>query len=242
MPPPQVAAQVKNSGGQIGLAKPGSGSSGKTSASGKKSDLACHTCQKQLTLDATEESVQCCRCKKAYHSMCHEPPLHSDFVKYFPWECPECKNCNVCGLNNDEEKIIICDMCDRAKHIHCLNPPLQQVPTTSWFCTDCVNCASCMKVLPPLKTRSEGFWVDRPAGKTQRAASHRLCKPCLKQKEQGNFCEVCCKASPSDDDYIQCDYCQKWIHTRCGNLDEEQLKLYAQEDQKYMCPICKDQI
>ena len=28
-------------------------------------------------------------------------------------------------------------MCDEGYHMHCLNPPLTQIPDSSWFCPNC---------------------------------------------------------------------------------------------------------
>lgn len=42
-------------------------------------------------------------------------------------KCKEC-GCHICGLKTDENKQIMCDECDYAYHIWCLQPPLQQIP------------------------------------------------------------------------------------------------------------------
>ncbi|KAI5955178.1 hypothetical protein KGF54_001739 [Candida jiufengensis] len=47
-------------------------------------------------------------------------------------------NCMVCGDNDDPEETLLCDNCDNAYHMKCLNPPLTQVPVTNWYCDKCL--------------------------------------------------------------------------------------------------------
>lgn len=54
------------------------------------------------------------------------------------WQCPDCKVCQGCRLNTDEDKMIICDKCDGAFHMDCLSPKLTEVPSVEeWFCPNC---------------------------------------------------------------------------------------------------------
>jgi hypothetical protein len=193
----------------------------------------CQLCAKKVNGLEESKAIKCCRCKRVYHSTCHEPPLNTDLVKRFPWECPDCKACKVCSLNNEEDKIIICDMCDKAVHIHCLNPPLEHIPQHNWFCKDCVNCVSCDKHLGNITLKNQGLWYDN---------IFRICKDCNLQFQQGNFCKICCKVSSEDssESFVQCDECEHWIHARCDNIDAAKLaKLESNLEEKYVCPLCR---
>ncbi|XP_069692725.1 E3 ubiquitin-protein ligase UHRF1-like [Periplaneta americana] len=54
-------------------------------------------------------------------------------------KCKEC-NCNICGGKNDPALQILCDECDNAFHIRCLDPPLECIPEVDdWYCPDCKN-------------------------------------------------------------------------------------------------------
>ena len=49
----------------------------------------------------------------------------------------ETVQCCYCGLDDDDDKMLLCDGCDAGFHIYCLNPPLERVPECDWFCDAC---------------------------------------------------------------------------------------------------------
>ncbi|KAM4809973.1 E3 ubiquitin-protein ligase UHRF1 [Rhinophrynus dorsalis] len=84
------------------------------------------------------------------------PPLSSSESPQKRQNGPECKHCkdnpkrtcrmcacHMCGGKQDPEKQLLCDECDMAFHIYCLNPPLSTIPQDEdWYCPDCRNDAS----------------------------------------------------------------------------------------------------
>ncbi|KAG5851443.1 hypothetical protein ANANG_G00093480 [Anguilla anguilla] len=65
-------------------------------------------------------------------------------------ECKHCKdhpqkacrmcNCRLCGVKQDPDKQLLCDECDMAFHIYCLDPPLPAIPADEdWYCPECRN-------------------------------------------------------------------------------------------------------
>jgi len=47
------------------------------------------------------------------------------------------EGCEICQKTSDEEKMLLCDYCDLAFHIFCLDPPLPAIPDDEWFCKAC---------------------------------------------------------------------------------------------------------
>lgn len=49
--------------------------------------------------------------------------------------------CQVCQTDKEEETsgLLLCDGCDAAYHIHCLEPPLAEIPKEDWYCDFCIN-------------------------------------------------------------------------------------------------------
>ncbi|KAL7100729.1 hypothetical protein ACP275_08G013100 [Erythranthe tilingii] len=52
-----------------------------------------------------------------------------------PWDKGICK---VCGIDEEDNKVLLCDQCDAEYHTYCLSPPLAGVPRGSWHCLNCV--------------------------------------------------------------------------------------------------------
>lgn len=75
---------------------------------------------------------------KFYHALClRESQIATDKQKKLQcWYCPSCL-CRVCFKNKDDEQIVLCDGCDDAYHLYCMNPQRETVPRGSWYCTLC---------------------------------------------------------------------------------------------------------
>ena len=46
-------------------------------------------------------------------------------------------SCADCGRADNEDKILLCDLCDKGWHMFCLRPPLKSIPKGEWYCPDC---------------------------------------------------------------------------------------------------------
>ncbi|XP_011503304.1 PREDICTED: E3 ubiquitin-protein ligase UHRF1-like [Ceratosolen solmsi marchali] len=84
-------------------------------------------------------------------------------------KCREC-SCKICGKKNDPHLTLLCDECDDAYHMACLNPPLMDLPTNDdWYCPDCkVNANEIVKFgekIIPKKKHSNVVGSNRDWGK-----------------------------------------------------------------------------
>lgn len=83
-------------------------------------------------------------------------PLSSgdgDFKRKSGPECKHCKadpnaecrfcSCYLCGGKQDAHMQLLCDECNMAYHMYCLNPPLSKIPEDEdWYCPSCKNDAT----------------------------------------------------------------------------------------------------
>lgn len=47
-------------------------------------------------------------------------------------------SCVVCNRNNAPTSTLLCDNCDDAFHMKCLDPPMESVPSGKWYCDKCL--------------------------------------------------------------------------------------------------------
>lgn len=50
--------------------------------------------------------------------------------------------CEVCRRPDREDTMLLCDQCNLGFHMECLSPPLEVIPTGSWYCDCCFGSAS----------------------------------------------------------------------------------------------------
>ncbi|XP_075062535.1 chromodomain-helicase-DNA-binding protein 3 isoform X2 [Mixophyes fleayi] len=110
------------------------------------------------------EIILCDTCPRAYHLVCLEPEL--EHAPQGKWSCPHCEKEGVqweakeleeeeleerrherreeeddhmefCGVCKDGGELLCCDACVSSYHIHCLNPPLPDIPHGEWLCPRC---------------------------------------------------------------------------------------------------------
>ncbi|KAJ3826753.1 jumonji superfamily protein [Lentinula raphanica] len=47
--------------------------------------------------------------------------------------------CEICGKTNRADKMLLCDGCEGGFHMFCLDPPLDSVPKSNWYCYSCLS-------------------------------------------------------------------------------------------------------
>jgi len=90
-------------------------------------------------LDTAANLLQCYVCGNSGHSTClgHSDELWSRCKASQQWLCIECKFCFICCTKGDENKTLLCDVCDNGVHMDCLDPPLTEEPEGDYVCPQC---------------------------------------------------------------------------------------------------------
>lgn len=50
---------------------------------------------------------------------------------------PSEEQCRRCGQTDASDSMLLCDSCDAAYHLFCLQPPLAAIPQGNWYCPKC---------------------------------------------------------------------------------------------------------
>nr|XP_008174349.1 chromodomain-helicase-DNA-binding protein 3 isoform X7 [Chrysemys picta bellii] len=159
------------------------------------------------------EIILCDTCPRAYHLVCLDPEL--DKAPEGKWSCPHCEKEGVqweakeedeeyeeeleeegekeeeddhmeyCRVCKDGGELLCCDACISSYHIHCLNPPLPEIPNGEWLCPRCtcpVLKGRVQKILhwrwgepppPVLVPRPPDAAADEPSPKALQGRSER---------------------------------------------------------------------
>ncbi|XP_055641579.1 uncharacterized protein LOC129778600 isoform X3 [Toxorhynchites rutilus septentrionalis] len=51
-------------------------------------------------------------------------------------------NCQFCQSGEQEDKLLLCDGCDRGYHTYCFKPRMDKIPDGDWYCFECKNKAT----------------------------------------------------------------------------------------------------
>lgn len=173
--------------------------------------------------------IFCTSCGRHYHGRCLEPAVDLTSVIRMGWQCPDCKVCQGCRQPGDDNRMLVCDLCDTGYHMYCLDPPMSTIPKTGWKCLSCRRCEDCGSNTPG-------------GGPTSRwHHNFSVCDSCYQQRNKGLFCPLCGRAYRQFTDVamVQCLSCEKWIHASCDHIDREDYQKYNSKDLPYICPRCK---
>ncbi|XP_043073966.1 chromodomain-helicase-DNA-binding protein 4a isoform X1 [Puntigrus tetrazona] len=132
------------------------------------------------------EIILCDTCPRAYHMVCLDPDMEK--APEGTWSCPHCEKMGIqwearedasdgeedneaggeaeeddhhmefCRVCKDGGELLCCDSCPSSYHIHCLNPPLPEIPNGEWICPRCTCPAMKGKVQKILTWR----WSEPP--------------------------------------------------------------------------------
>lgn len=127
---------------------------------------------------------------------------------------------------------------------------MENVPEGSWLCPLCADCHGCDEhgsdkqynhaVVPPTPDRNK-YPIYLAT----------FCNKCHNNFEHDRYCPVCLRTFSEDEDnddeeneMVACDQCDHWIHTGCDEslTPERYQALCDDEDAKYLCPLCADNV
>jgi len=95
----------------------------------------CFKCNKE---DAFTNLLECRTCKRWGHSKCWKLKVAVfNKAQTYEWICWTDKNCHKCLDPGDEDKLLICDSCDRGFHTYCASPKLSEPPQGKYLCHYC---------------------------------------------------------------------------------------------------------
>ncbi|CAN6452314.1 unnamed protein product [Victoria cruziana] len=128
-------------------------------------DLDCHedgqksgVCKVCGTGRESDEGIAACSnayCEsRHYHISCLDPPLKE--VPPSGWYCHSCL-CRACLVDENDDRIVICDDCEDGYHTYCMNPSLLRIPRSKWYCRSCQEKRTHPKVQPLSESRTTPF-------------------------------------------------------------------------------------
>ncbi|CAB4031235.1 chromodomain-helicase-DNA-binding 4-like isoform X3, partial [Paramuricea clavata] len=186
--------------------------------------------QHQDYCEVCEESGElllCDTCTLSFHLQCLDPPL--DEAPEGEWSCPKCEDeeaeiesdvhfdfCRVC---KDGGNLLCCDSCPSSYHIHCLKPPLKQIPDGDWRCPRCK--------ITPLEGRAAKilFWrfVKVPD------EEQLVMMYCLTHEPRAKDSEVTIVSDGKPSEHVVRQFFIKWhdkSYWKCSWVDEIQLEVH----------------
>lgn len=73
---------------------------------------------------------------KAYAAFLRSNGEHYDFPESDPED--DADSCLICRKSHSPTLTLLCDNCNNPFHMKCLQPPLEEIPTGTWYCDRCL--------------------------------------------------------------------------------------------------------
>lgn len=151
--------------------------------------------------------------------------------------------CHICGKDNDDSQMILCDKCDKGYHIYCLTPPLSEIPKGDWVCVTCLlknkkkyvkgsNCEICGKSTLDDKRVcikcGKMYHIYCYKIKTDFYSTKWTCSFCegyrnkkCHLEESEEWCLICDSKSP-ENELFRCSCCSSIRHKNCPDPETHQ--------------------
>lgn len=79
--------------------------------------------------------------------------------------------CRVC---KDGGELLCCDACPSSYHLHCLNPPLPEIPNGEWLCPRCTVSVTPARAERPTPDKSRSLLLQGPRSQRSHPSRPRL--------------------------------------------------------------------
>ena len=159
----------------------------------------CDTCS---SFGMSDYLMTCIDCGISRHTFCARIPISSEKARTH-WRCEFCATCcELCGSHEFEERTqeqlqlssrmaVRCSGCRGVFHAGCMDPPMVSVEDSErWFCSMCIDCKSCSKVMSD--SRKWSLRIDS-------------CSSCDdKIKTNKDTCVVCRQDTGLLDPFVRC--------------------------------------
>lgn len=158
-------------------------------------------------------------------SLMQQQNQQDPMIAHLNWMCPRCTVCSTCNMTSGTK--VKCQKCQRNYHATCLGTSKRLLGADRpMICAGCLKCKSCGT------TTVTKFVGNLP-----------MCTPCFKLRQRGNFCPLCQKCYEQNDfdlKMMECGECEKWVHSRCEGLTDEQYNMLAllPESIEFFCRKC----
>lgn len=223
----------------------------------------CYLCG---SFDDTPLFLTCSICYENFHSYCisNSPSITQNIeqIKQYKWKCQNCKFCECCKQNTNDNLLLYCDSCDRALHTYCLDVKLALVPESGWKCLSCFKCQTC----GTNKYYQPNFPVHKDKDYSLFTRNFNHCFECGMMMFKQSFCNKCqtsdfkkfnknlifirnkqdyltneAQLFKENKDYLimmHCNLCKNWYHSECIGIDEKNIKFYFDYFQVFNCLDC----
>ncbi|XP_075245886.1 histone acetyltransferase KAT7-like [Convolutriloba macropyga] len=103
-------------------------------------DKKCFICNETCVRNSDNMILACAACSTSFHSKC----LNFDTFKFkqcksYRWECNSCKKCSCRKKIEKNEKSISCSLCDRKRHVSCIDSTSLESDQKNWSCAQCLK-------------------------------------------------------------------------------------------------------
>jgi PHD-finger len=107
--------------------------------------------------------------RKEFHKIAKEigRSTSSVLVQYYQWKGRDTDGAysklkrewkaegDTCDVCEDGGILLVCDLCHKAFHLECLQPPLKQMPKSSeWYCSQCMKSPAKLRRIPSISLGS----------------------------------------------------------------------------------------